>query len=121
MFTALRRAGSLVALLMLAAAAQAADGVTAIATDGSGTLTMCRSWLLFHSCQDYNNIVLPTQIAVGDKLPLNFGSNPKDYEFPVARIVRDGASCTVLSQANGPPERVNKIEIASCRDAPDTH
>jgi len=121
MFTAFRRAGSIVAMLMLAATAQAADGAGAIATDGSGTLTMCRSWLLFHSCQDYNNIVLPTQIAVGDKLPLNFGSNPKDYEFPVARIVRDGVSCTVLSDAAGPSEHANKIEIASCRDAPGTH
>jgi hypothetical protein len=113
----------LVAMVLLVSAAQtaAADGISAVSTAGSGTLTMCRSWLLFHTCRDYNNVELPSQVAVGDSLPLSFGSNPKDYTFPVARIARDGDGCVLISEATGDPNKANRIEIASCRDVAGSH
>jgi len=107
-----------VALLVSVAQAVAADGISAVSTTGSGTLTMCRSWLLFHTCRDYNNVELPRRVAVGDSLPLSFGSNPKDYTFPVARIAPAGGGCVLISEATGDPNKANRIEIASCRDAP---
>ncbi|HWB51066.1 MAG TPA: hypothetical protein VG651_18290 [Stellaceae bacterium] len=105
------------AALLLAGAALAEGGGGAVATPGSGRLTMCRSWLLFSTCREYNNVALPQRIAPGDRLPLNFGSNPKDYAFPVARIIRNGASCTLLDEPTGTRNDGNRIEITSCRDA----
>jgi hypothetical protein len=119
MIATLCRAGSII--LLLAAGASAADGLTAIATPGSGTLTMCRNWLLFNSCRDYNNVPLPSRIAVGDAVPLSFGSNPKDYAFPVKRITRDGDTCAVLSNAAGDSKTSDRIEVPSCQDASGTH
>lgn len=109
------------ALLLATTEAGATEGVSAVSTAGSGTLTMCRSWLLFHTCRDYSNVSLPQRIAVGDSLPLSFGSNPKDYTFPVARIARDGNGCMLMSEATGDPNGANRIEIPSCRDVPGSH
>jgi hypothetical protein len=101
---------------LVAGAAVAQDGaITAVATDGSGRLTMCRSWVLFRTCRDYNNVPLPNRIALGDRLPLKFGSNPKTYEFPVERIMRQGGSCIVSTEAAGPLEDGNQLTISSCR------
>ena len=119
LFSAFRRAASIA--LLFAAGASAADGIGAIDTAGSGTLTMCQDWLVYNSCRVYHHVALPGRIAVGDSVKLAFGSNPKDYAFPVARISRDGDTCTVLSDASGDPEKANKIEVASCRDASGTH
>ena len=96
----------------------AADEVKAIATGGKGNLTMCKSMMVYSSCNLYHHIKLPSQIAIGDKVRLHYGSNPKRFDFPVARIVRDGDLCTVLSDAAGGTENVNKIEVSSCQDAP---
>ena len=86
--------------------------VKAIATPGSGTLTMCRNWLLFAAAAFTTTSSCRRRIAVGDKVPLRFGSNPKDYAFPVKRITRDGDTCAVLSQPPAIPENANKIEVA---------
>ncbi len=115
MLISLRCTLSSVLLLLSAGAAFGADEVSAISTSGSGTLVMCRSWLLFHSCRDYNNVALPGRIVVGDQLPLEFGSNPKGYTFPVGRIIHAGAGCVVTSDAAGDPNKGNKIEVSSCR------
>lgn len=90
-----------------------ADEATAISTGGKGDLTMCA----YTGCRLYHHIKLPPQIAVGDKMTLHFGSNPKRYRFPIARIVRDGDMCTVFSQATE-TENVEKVEVASCAPVP---
>jgi hypothetical protein len=104
------------ALLVVAVSCRpiAADEAASISTGGKGDLTMC-PWAQM-SCNLYHHIKLPPKIAVGDKVRLRFGSNPKQYYFPVARIVRDGDTCTVFSQL-GKTTDVEKIEIASCGDA----
>jgi len=102
------------ALLVVAASCPpvAADEVAAIATGGTGDLTMCP----YTGCNLYHHIKLPPRIAVGDKVRLRFGSNPKRYDFPVARIVRDGGVCIVFSQLDKIAD-VEKIEVASCGEA----
>ena len=105
--------------LLLAGTALAEDGPSAIKTPGAARLTMCRSWLLFSTCRDYYNVAVPDRIALGDRLPLNFGSNPKAYEFPVMRIVRQGETCMLLDEPRG--DDGNRIEIASCPDAAGSH
>lgn len=105
---------------LLAAAGQAkADEVTAIATGGKGDLTMCPAWWVERDCNLYHHVKLPPQIAIGDKVRLHFGSNPKRYSFPVIRILRDGGTCTVFSQA-AETAGVEKIEVASCQVTPRT-
>jgi hypothetical protein len=98
---------------VIAAVQAAANEVTAISTGGTGDLTMCP----YTGCNLYHHIELPPKIAIGDKVPLRFGSNPKDYNFPVARITRDGDACVVYSQI-GQTEKVEKIEVPSCQPAP---
>ena len=98
---------------LLLAASASAEEVTAIATSGKGDLTMCP----YMGCNLYHHIKVPQQIAVGDHVTLHFGSNPKRYSFPVARIVKEGATCTIYSQTKD-TEGVEKIEIAACHPPP---
>jgi uncharacterized membrane protein len=100
-----------------APAVTAADSVEAVTTQGSGTLTICRSWLVYDSCTTYSKVALPERIAVGDKLSLSYGSNPKDYTFPVLSIQHQGASCTILSDASAAAVGGEKIEVAQCQVA----
>jgi hypothetical protein len=115
MIAALCRAGCF--FLLFAGAAWAGDEVNSISTPGKGDLTMCPNSWGMRSCNLYHHIKLPPQITVGDKVRVRFGSNPKRYSFPIARIVRDGERCTIYSQTTE-TEDVEKIEIASCSDAP---
>jgi hypothetical protein len=94
------------------AATAALDAVT---TPGSGTLTMCRDWLVYKSCATYHRIAVPEHVAIGDQLELDYGSNQKHYIFHVVRIRHNGASCTILSDASGDGEDGEKIEISECR------
>jgi hypothetical protein len=119
MFANPRRLIPITAALLLARAAVAEDAASAIKTPGSARLTMCRSWLFFSTCRDYYNVAVPARIALGDHLALNFGSNPKTYEFPVLRIVRQGEACMLLDDPSG--DDCNRIEIASCPDATGSH
>jgi len=64
-----------VALLAMPLQPVAADEVKAIETGGTGDLTMCP--VGGFSCNLYHHIDLPPQISTGDKVPLSFGSNPK--------------------------------------------
>src|SRR5581483_4215064 len=77
--------------------AAAADPVAAVTVSGKGTLTICRNWILFRTCKSYDKIDLPPHIAVGDRLDLTFGGNPKDYLFHVVEIRRKGEGCLLLS------------------------
>jgi len=98
----------------------AAGDVEAVAPGTSGVLTKCRGWLVATSCRTYQHISLPPRIAVGDTLTLRFGSNPKDYAFPVARIDLKGQHCAIFSEAEGNRhriDRIDKINVARCHRA----
>ena len=103
-------------ILFAAAVSLAADGPKAIETPGSGMLTMCHNRLVYSDCNSYHHIAIPGRIAVGDKVKVKFGSNPKDYEFPVVLIERNGDTCTLLSEAGGDGAKADRIEVTSCRD-----
>ena len=98
-------------------AADAAGGVAAVTTPGAGKLTICRNWLVYNSCRSYNRVALPRRVAVGDKLSLTFGSNPKDYTFPVLLIRQQGTSCTILSDVDEAAVGGEKIEVSKCQAA----
>ena len=102
-----------IAPLLLTAALAAAGELTAVTSGGSGDLTMCS----YRGCNLYHHIDMPARIAVGDTVRLRYGSNPKLYDFPVARIVSDGGACTVYSETDDTSD-VNKIELSSCKTAP---
>src|SRR5690348_1185765 len=80
--------------LTLAGAAIAQESGAAVTTSGSGVLTICRDWLVYNSCTTYN-VAVPKRVGVGDSILLTYGSNPKDYNFRVLRIRRDGEGCTI--------------------------
>ena len=80
-------AGLLIAATELTAAvADQSGAVEALVTSGPGVLTKCRYWLVATSCHHYHHVRLPRRIAVGDTINLTYGSIPKGYAFPVARI-----------------------------------
>jgi len=95
-------------------AAVAEEAAGPITTSGTGALTVCRSWVIFNSCNTYNRVVLPRRIAVGDKLPLIYGSNPKDYVFQVVGIRHQGNSCTILGEFSGAAADGERIEVTPC-------
>jgi hypothetical protein len=106
--------------LLLAVAAihrAAAADVQAIETGGSGVLTMCQSRMVYQDCRDYHHITVPTRINVGDSFEVDFGSNPKQYQFPAARIERDGERCVIYSEATGDGKEMNRIEVIPCHEA----
>jgi hypothetical protein len=96
------------------AAAREPDSVEAIEPGGPGELTKCRNWLVASSCKTYKHISLPPRIAVGDTLTVTFGSSPKEYEFPVARIAHKGRHCAIFSEAEGDRHQIDKINVAPC-------
>jgi len=93
----------------------AAESVAAVTTPRTGKLTICRNWLVYNSCTTYGKVALPARVAVGDKLSLTYGSNPKDYTFPVLLIRQQGATCTILSDATEAAMGGEKIEVAPCK------
>jgi hypothetical protein len=105
----------LVAIIALGPGRAAADAVDAVAPGGPGVLTKCRDWLVTHTCKTYHHIDLPPRIAVGDSLALTFGSSPKEYSFPVARIVVKGRRCAIFGEATGDRHAMDKINVAPCR------
>lgn len=110
-------AAALAALVATGSGAIAADAIEVVTTARSGTLTVCRGWLVYDSCSTYHHVGLPERVAVGDKLELTYGSNPKDYVFHVAGIRQHGSGCTLLSDRSGPNGAGEKIEIAPCQPA----
>ena len=100
-----------------AAGAEVTGAVQAVRPGGLGELTKCRNWLVARACRHYHHISLPALVAIGDTIPLAFGSNNKEYDFPVVRIMLEGNRCTLFSNRNGP--QGDKIEIAPCYRAED--
>jgi hypothetical protein len=96
------------------AAAREPDSVEAVEPGGPGELTKCRNWLVASSCKTYKHITLPPRIAVGDTITVTFGSSPKEYEFPVARIAHKGRHCAIFSEADGDRHQIDKINVAPC-------
>jgi hypothetical protein len=92
----------------------AAAALTEVATPSKGVLTICRSWVVYRSCKSYDKITLPPQIAVGDRITLNFGSNTKAYVFVVTEIRPKGAGCLVLSDQSEGGEDGERLEVPSC-------
>ena len=95
-------------------AGSASESIDAVTTPGAGKLTMCRNWLVYSSCTTYRKVVLPERVAVGDQITLSYGSNPKTYVFHVVRLRQQGNRCTLLSEASGPNDEGEKIEVAQC-------
>jgi hypothetical protein len=95
-------------------AARDPDEVAAIEPGGPGELTKCRDWLVASSCKTYRHISLPPRIAVGDTIPISFGSHPKEFQFFVARIALKGSHCAIFSEADGDRHRMDKINVAPC-------
>jgi len=94
-----------------------AAALTEVATPSKGVLTICRSWVVYRSCKSYDKIALPPQIAVGDRITLNFGSNTKAYVFVVTEIRPKGAGCLVLSDQSEGSEDGERLEVPSCSPA----
>ena len=97
-----------------ASAAREPDSVKAVEPGGPGVLTKCRDWLVARSCKRYHHITLPSRIAVGDTITVTFGSSPKEYAFPVARIAQKGRHCVIFSDTEGDRRHVDKIDVAPC-------
>jgi hypothetical protein len=112
-------AGMMMAVAGVGPAAGQPDLVSRVAPGGPGVLTKCRNWLVATSCRTYHHIALPSQIAVGDTITVTFGSSPKEYAFPVARIALKGRHCAIFSEPHGTRHGVDKINVAPCypRDA----
>jgi hypothetical protein len=91
-----------------------ADSLTAVTASGKTVLTICRNWIFFRSCKSYDKIELPQRIAVGDRLDLTFGGNPKDYLFHVVEIRLKGEGCLLLSNVSNGHEDRERIEIERC-------
>ena len=105
-------------LIIACGLGQAAAGdVEAVIPGASGVLTKCRGWLVTTSCNTYQHITLPPRIAVGDTIALRFGSSPKDYAFPVARIDLKRHHCAIFSEAERNRHRMDKINVAPCYPA----
>jgi len=101
-------------LIIGAAPAGAEEPVVAVTTPGSGSLTICRNWLVTNSCTTYGRVALPERVVIGDNLRLTYGSNPKDYTFPVRTIRHQDTNCTILSDESAAAGG-EKIEIARCQ------
>jgi hypothetical protein len=93
------------------------DDVHAVTPGTFGVLTKCRGWVVTTTSRTYHHISLPYRIAVGDTITLNFGSNPKHYRFPVARIDQKAGRCVIFSEAEGHRHRIDKINVPHCHRA----
>jgi len=102
-------------LLLLLSGPTCGEGVDVATTAGSGTLTTCRSWIVYNSCETHK-VALPERIAIGDKIKLTFGSNQKTYTFHVVQIRHDAGGCTILSDASVKDDG-EKLYIAPCQTA----
>jgi hypothetical protein len=105
-----------IALLIVAGlpVAGLAETVKVVTPERPGVLTKCRDWLVPRSCRTYHHISLPSRVAVGDTITLSFGSSPKEYGFPVARIALKSNRCVIFSEADGDRPRRDKIKVAPC-------
>ena len=93
------------------------DDVHAVVPGTFGVLTKCRGWIVITTCKTYHHMRLPHRVAVGDTITLRFGSNPKEYAFPVARIDQKAGRCAIFSEAEGHRHRIDKINVPHCHRA----
>ena len=93
------------------------DDVHAVISGTFGVLTKCRGWVVTTTCRTYHHTRLPHRIAVGDTIILHFGSNPKHYRFPVARIDQKAGRCVIFSEAERHQHRIDKINVPHCHRA----
>lgn len=107
-------AGLLLAAQLGPAAAQESESVEAVEPGGPGVLTKCRNWLVATSCNTYHHIALPPRIVVGDVIDITFGSSPKEYAFPVARIALKGRHCEIFSERDANQRPIDRIKVAPC-------
>lgn len=107
----------LAAAAVTPSAARGRDEVAAVEPGGPGILTKCRNWLVTTACKSYRHISLPPRIAVGDTIPISFGSHPKEFQFFVARIALENGHCAIFSEADGDRHRIDKINVAPCYPA----
>jgi hypothetical protein len=89
----------------------------AIEPASPGVLTKCRNWLVATSCNTYHHIVLPPRVAVGDTFTVTFGSSPKQYAFPVARIMLRDDRCVIFSERDGDERQIDRIMVDPCHRA----
>jgi hypothetical protein len=106
-----------ISIIVLGFGKATAGDIEAVTPGGSGILTKCRDWLVATTCNTYQHVNLPPRIAVGDKIPLRFGSNPKNYAFPVARIDLERNHCAIFSEAEGNLHQMDRINVGLCHPA----
>ena len=106
-------AGSILAGLNIGASAAEVKTVQVVRPAGPGILTKHLDWLIITSRRIYHHIMLPTRVAVGDKLNLSFGSNQKTYTFSVAQIILKGNHCEIYSQSEV-DHQPDKIDVVPC-------
>jgi hypothetical protein len=107
-------AGVLILAGSIDAAAAPSATIEAVRPGGPGVLTICRNWLIARSCHHYHHIDLPDRVAVGDSIPLSFGSSTKKYNFAVAFIALENERCTLFTDKSGNRQKGDKLEIAPC-------
>ena len=88
--------------------------VNAVTTPGTGDFTICRSWVVYDSCNTYHKVELPPRVAIGDDIDVTFGSNNKVYTFHVVRILRQSKKCRILSNVSDPQGGGERIEVPNC-------
>jgi len=88
--------------------------VNAVTTPGAGDFTICRSWLVYDSCNTYHKVELPARVSIGDDIDVTFGSNHKVYTFHVVRILRQSKKCRILSNVSDPQGGGERIEVPNC-------
>ncbi|MBV9829880.1 MAG: hypothetical protein JO001_30040 [Alphaproteobacteria bacterium] len=49
------------------------------------------------NCHKYHHIKLPPSIAIGDTFRVEYGSNPKGFQFRVRRIAVESGVCSIYS------------------------
>lgn len=107
---------ALALVALLGGSAAASPPVTAVLTGGSGVLIKCYGWFSGGGCNIYHHIKVPPHIAVGQSIAITYGSNPKNYLFPVQRIKLRGSRCRVYGGQESGGE--DKLIIAACHPAP---
>jgi len=92
---------AILALMMIWPAAVRAD--SPIHPMGEGVIRVCWDWGIMASrkCHKYHHVRLPPAIAVGDTFHVEYGSNPKGYQFRVGRIAIDSGVCWIYSGQDG--------------------
>jgi len=102
-----------VMMMIWSAAAHAGD---AIHPTTDGVIRVCWHWNMTASenCHKYHHIKLPSSIADGDTFRVEYGSNPKGYQFRVGRIAIQGGVCSIYSGQTG--HLRDRIKVG-CEDA----